>query len=139
MRPFLTLALALAVAGPVVDALHALRHPRSVLRARIAMTTAMTRPKDRAAERQTEPDTTREQRRIVLISGFESFNVALYKECAQQLSGEYASVRVDVFSDRDLSARRKEVDAALADADAFIGSLIFDYDDVHCTYLSPEP
>jgi magnesium chelatase subunit H len=35
-----------------------------------------------------------------------------------------------VFSDRDIEAQRAEVEAALATADVFFGSLLFDYDQV---------
>ena len=66
-------------------------------------------------------------REIVLISGFESFNCALYEKCAQSVKDD---VRVTVFSDQDLQSRKEEVAAALDRADAFVGSLLFDYDDV---------
>ena len=80
----------------------------------------------------TEPATNIESpaagaREIVLISGFESFNCALYEKCAQSVKDD---VRVTVFSDRDLQSRKEEVAAALDRADAFVGSLLFDYDDV---------
>ena len=39
------------------------------------------------------------EREIVLISGFESFNCALYEKCAQSVA---ADVKVSVFSDRDV-------------------------------------
>ena len=67
------------------------------------------------------------EREIVLISGFESFNCALYEKCAQSVA---ADVKVSVFSDRDVQSRKEDVAAALARADAFVGSLLFDYDDV---------
>ena len=71
-------------------------------------------------------------REIVLISGFESFNCALYEKCAQSVA---ADVKVSVFSDRDVQSRKEEVAAALDRADAFVGSLLFDYDDVE--WLAP--
>ena len=67
------------------------------------------------------------EREIVLISGFESFNCALYEKCAHSVKDD---VRVTVFSDRDVQSRKEEVAAALDRADAFVGSLLFDYDDV---------
>ena len=67
------------------------------------------------------------EREIVLISGFESFNCALYEKCAQSVKDD---VKVSVFSDRDVQSRKEDVAAALARADAFVGSLLFDYDDV---------
>ena len=85
----------------------------------------------------TEPATNTESpaagaREIVLISGFESFNCALYEKCAQSVA---ADVKVSVFSDRDVQSRKEDVAAALARADAFVGSLLFDYDDVE--WLAP--
>ena len=71
-------------------------------------------------------------REIVLISGFESFNCALYEKCAQSVKDD---VKVSVFSDRDVQSRKEEVAAALDRADAFVGSLLFDYDDVE--WLAP--
>lgn len=128
--------------------------------------------------------------RIVLISGFESFNVDLYKqaspcclachawqtlapkqhghsarsilphEChqhtshcdhmrmpaarkyvsclitfvsiqaAQEVARRSPGVNISVFSDRDLTAKRKQVEAALDGADVFFGSLLFDFDQV---------
>lgn len=63
-------------------------------------------------------------------SGFESFNVKLYKDVARRLSAAVPGVSLEVFSDRDLESRRGEVEAALARADAFFGSLLFDFDQV---------
>ena len=39
-------------------------------------------------------------------------------------------VRVAVFSDRDISALRAQVEMALDGADVFFGSLLFDFDQV---------
>ncbi len=68
--------------------------------------------------------------RIVLITGFESFNVDLYKRAAVALAKSRPGVSVRVFSDRDLGPKRKDVEAALAGADVFFGSLLFDFDQV---------
>ncbi|GFR42159.1 hypothetical protein Agub_g3011 [Astrephomene gubernaculifera] len=70
--------------------------------------------------------------RIVLLSGFESFNVGLYKEAAGALRRQMPHVTLQVFSDRDLTSEpsRSRVEAALARADIFFGSLIFDFDQV---------
>eukprot|EP00873_Tetraselmis_striata_P036146 jgi/Tetstr1/456410/TSEL_043144.t1 len=67
---------------------------------------------------------------IVLISGFESFNVDLYKRAAKRLSEEFPGVTLSVFSDRDLEPKRQEIEAALKGADIFFGSLLFDFDQV---------
>ena len=68
--------------------------------------------------------------RIVLISGFESFNVGLYAQVAEELRRRAPGVDLRVFSDRDVTARRSEVEAALDGADVFFGSLLFDFDQV---------
>lgn len=68
--------------------------------------------------------------RIVLICGFESFNVALYNAAAKRLAGLAPHIQLRVFSDRDISTRREAVAGALAGADCFFGSLLFDYDTV---------
>jgi len=70
-------------------------------------------------------------KKIVLISGFESFNVRLYKKVSKSLKKRYPSVTLCVFSDRDIVGKRRvELERALDDADAFFGSLLFDYDQV---------
>jgi|AntAceMinimDraft_5_1070358.scaffolds.fasta_scaffold10828_2 magnesium chelatase subunit H len=45
-------------------------------------------------------------RRIVLISGFESFNVKLYRKAAKSLARRCPWVELVVFSDRDIEAGR---------------------------------
>ena len=65
---------------------------------------------------------------IVLICGFEQFNVGLYKSVAKRLTAAAPSVRLLVFSDRDIDSRRADVEAALACANAVVVSLLFDYD-----------
>eukprot|EP00850_Spirogloea_muscicola_P001632 SM000006S19397 [mRNA] locus=s6:517747:530754:+ [translate_table: standard] len=46
---------------------------------------------------------------------------------------QQADVKVHIFSDRDLLSKRQEVEAKLAQADVFFGSLLFDYD--QCEWL----
>ncbi|CAI5457924.1 unnamed protein product [Closterium sp. Yama58-4] len=70
---------------------------------------------------------------IVLVAGFESFNVALYKQAAAQLRAKCPGIRLSVFSNRDILSKSREMEAALARADVFFGSLIFDYDE--CEWL----
>eukprot|EP00850_Spirogloea_muscicola_P005360 SM000024S07822 [mRNA] locus=s24:715044:727991:+ [translate_table: standard] len=70
---------------------------------------------------------------IVLISGFESFNVELYKKAGAAFTSICPDVKVHIFSDRDLLSKRQEVEAKLAQADVFFGSLLFDYD--QCEWL----
>ncbi|KAG7350999.1 cobaltochelatase [Nitzschia inconspicua] len=65
---------------------------------------------------------------IVLVAGFESFNRQLYMDASQNLD-----VHLKVFSDAEIRIGNDPNPAfveAVIDADIFIGSLIFDYDDV---------
>ncbi|MBN3895570.1 MAG: magnesium chelatase subunit H [Nostoc sp. NOS(2021)] len=69
-------------------------------------------------------------KRIVLVAGFESFNADLYRKAAFLANSRCPELDIRVFSDRDLTSKRTEVEAALHDADVFFGSLLFDYDQV---------
>jgi magnesium chelatase subunit H len=69
-------------------------------------------------------------KRIVLIAGFESFNADLYRKAAQLATSRCPELEVCVFSDRDIATQPETVAAALANADVFFASLIFDYDQV---------
>ncbi|OUL22620.1 magnesium chelatase subunit H [Nostoc sp. T09] len=69
-------------------------------------------------------------KRIVLIAGFESFNADLYRKAAFFANSRCSELDIRVFSDRDITTKRQEVEAALQDADVFFGSLLFDYDQV---------
>ncbi|WP_017318044.1 magnesium chelatase subunit H [Mastigocladopsis repens] len=69
-------------------------------------------------------------KRIVLVAGFESFNAELYRKAAFLATSRVAELDIRVFSDRDITTKRAEVEAALKDADVFFGSLLFDYDQV---------
>lgn len=69
-------------------------------------------------------------KRIVLIAGFESFNADLYRNAAQVALAKCPELEIQVFSDRDITAKSATIAAALEDADVFFGSLIFDYDQV---------
>jgi magnesium chelatase subunit H len=69
-------------------------------------------------------------KRIVLVAGFESFNADLYRKAADMAIASCPELDIRVFSDRDISSKRHEVEAALAGADVFFGSLLFDYDQV---------
>jgi magnesium chelatase subunit H len=68
--------------------------------------------------------------RIVLIAGFESFNANLYRQAAQMAQARCPELEIQVFSDRDLTAKPAAVEAALSDAQVFFASLLFDYDQV---------
>jgi magnesium chelatase subunit H len=69
-------------------------------------------------------------KRIVLLAGFESFNAGLYRQAAAQAMAACPDLEVSVFSDRDLALNPEKLAAALADAEAFFASLIFDFDQV---------
>ncbi|MBD2103454.1 magnesium chelatase subunit H [Leptolyngbya sp. FACHB-261] len=69
-------------------------------------------------------------KKLVLITGFESFNTGLYVQAAQLARSGCPELEIQVFNDRDLSSRPTEVEAALQEADVFFGSLLFDYDQV---------
>jgi magnesium chelatase subunit H len=69
-------------------------------------------------------------KRIVLIAGFESFNADLYRKAASKANLRCGELDIRVFSDRDITTKRTEVEAALHNADVFFGSLLFDYDQV---------
>ncbi|MEM8778961.1 MAG: magnesium chelatase subunit H, partial [Cyanobacteria bacterium P01_G01_bin.49] len=68
--------------------------------------------------------------RIVVITGFESFNLDLYRQAAQLVKSRCSELDVQVFSDRSLSQEPEIVENALQNADVFFASLIFDYDQV---------
>lgn len=68
--------------------------------------------------------------RLVLIAGFESFNADLYRQAAHLAQSRCPALEIFVFSDRDLTSQPEQVAAALAGAEVFFASLIFDYDQV---------
>ncbi len=68
--------------------------------------------------------------RIVLIAGFESFNIDLYRQATELARSRCLDLEICVFSDRDIAARPDTVAAALEGADVFFASLLFDYDQV---------
>lgn len=72
----------------------------------------------------------RKQARIVLIAGFEAFNTELYRQAAALAQQRCPDLEIQVFSDRAIAIEPDTVAAALAEADVFFGSLIFDYDQV---------
>ena len=69
-------------------------------------------------------------KRIVLIAGFESFNANLYRQAAELATSRTQELEVIVFSDRDITDYPDKVSEALATADVFFASLVFDYDQV---------
>jgi magnesium chelatase subunit H len=73
--------------------------------------------------------------RIVLVAGFESFNRDLYDQAAKDLNVDLkvfadSDIRIGTSINDDNLGVNPEFENAIKNADAFIGSLIFDYDDV---------
>eukprot|EP00903_Cladosiphon_okamuranus_P008053 g7767.t1 len=68
--------------------------------------------------------------RIVLVAGFEAFNLQLYKQVADELRDTCPELELVVFTDRDVLEDAPRVAEALEKADAFFASLVFDYDNV---------
>ena len=68
--------------------------------------------------------------RIVVITGFESFNLDLYRQAAQLAQSRCPDLDIQIYSDRSLSQEPEIIENALKDADVFFASLIFDYDQV---------
>ncbi|KAL7468553.1 hypothetical protein ACHAXS_008781 [Conticribra weissflogii] len=70
---------------------------------------------------------------VVLVTGFESFNRDLYEQAGALLPVE-CKLNLQVFADSDIRTANEGINKkfahAVENADAFIGSLIFDYDDV---------
>jgi magnesium chelatase subunit H len=69
-------------------------------------------------------------KRIVIITGFESFNASLYREAAKQAIARCPALEVLTFTDRDIASQPDVVAVAIAGAEVFFASLIFDYDQV---------
>ena len=72
---------------------------------------------------------------IVLTTGFESFNRNLYLTAGHDLLPTISNssqniIQLHVFSDSDIQSSPTLFASAVQTADIFIGSLIFDYDDV---------
>lgn len=61
---------------------------------------------------------------------------ALPKQAARRVARECPGVEVRVFSDRDIVAKRAEIEGTLRGADAFFASLLFDFDQVPHSCMS---
>ncbi|MDJ1182070.1 magnesium chelatase subunit H [Roseofilum casamattae] len=69
-------------------------------------------------------------KRIVLIAGFETFNIQLYRSAAERAIARCPDLAIQVYSDRDLTTQPETVAHSLSQADVFFASLLFDYDRV---------
>lgn len=105
---------------------------RIVRNARSLFSTGTTLPE--VSSKSKRPSTSRKKStdvaRVVLVAGFESFNRQLYQQAAESLD----NIDLVVFSDGEIRTATGEPNPvftnAVQQADIFIGSLIFDYDDV---------
>ena len=70
------------------------------------------------------------KKRIVLITGFETFNSNLYRQAATKAISRCQDLEVIVFSDTSITTDAEKVESTLQNADVFFASLIFDYDQV---------
>lgn len=70
------------------------------------------------------------QKNIVIIAGFENFNFQLYKKAGQIVNDNVPTVRVDVFTDRDISSNSEMVEKSLSTASVLFCSLLFDYSQI---------
>ena len=68
--------------------------------------------------------------KIVIIAGFEAFNLPLYRRAAAVVSQAVPSAPVQVFTDIDVESDPLTVEKALRNADVVLLSLIFDYNQV---------
>ena len=68
--------------------------------------------------------------RIVIITGFETFNAGLYRQAAQLAQSRCPDLQILIFSDRQLTTDANTIAEALQGAQVFFASLIFDYDQV---------
>lgn len=69
-------------------------------------------------------------KKIVFITGFESFNANLYQKSAQLATSRCPELIVKIFNDRQLLTDQELIAKELENADVFFASLIFDYDQV---------
>jgi magnesium chelatase subunit H len=135
--PLLMLATSLAISLNIVEAFnHPFNHPQQF--AGRGQSTYLHSTLEKVVEPNSKPDLnpkSGDKPRVVLVAGFESFNRKLYDQAAKDLN-----VDLQVFADSDIRVGTSVNDEnlgvnpafeqAVKNADAFIGSLIFDYDDV---------
>eukprot|EP01038_Epipyxis_sp_PR26KG_P011025 gene11025-14806_t len=67
---------------------------------------------------------------IVLIVGFEAFNLQLYKKAAEKAINDIEGLSVFVYTDQDIVNKPEVVSSALFSANIVLSSLIFDYNQV---------
>ena len=69
---------------------------------------------------------------IVLITGFEAFNIALYRKAAQTVMRQLKNqIQISVFTDVDINDNPTQVESALQSADVLFASLLFDYNQIN--------
>ncbi|CAN8065707.1 unnamed protein product [Agarophyton chilense] len=82
----------------------------------------------RAASSTTPPRASTSLARIVLIAGFETFNLSTYNLASAELRP--LDVVLHVFTERDIESQSDDLQRALRDTDVAFCSLLFDYDQV---------
>ncbi len=70
------------------------------------------------------------RKNIVVIAGFEAFNLQLYKDAANAVEEIVPSVKIDVFTDVDIINNEFEVKHAIDNAAVLFCSLLFDYNQI---------
>lgn len=72
------------------------------------------------------------EKSIVLIAGFEAFNIVLYRQVADAVTQSMGGrVRVVVFTDADIEENAEVVERELLNADVLFTSLLFDYTQIN--------
>lgn len=73
----------------------------------------------------------RQQRAAVHVSVLAGIHKSITAmQAAKAAQQQCAAMHISVFSDRDIATQQDKIEAALAEADIFFGSLLFDYDQV---------
>jgi magnesium chelatase subunit H len=98
----------------------------------LSLKTADSITKNQYERRESDPTIkgTTNRTNIVLITGFENFNIKLYNEAANIVMKSKPNVNVLIFTDTDINDRPNEVDAALGQAAVLFSSLLFDYSQI---------
>jgi cobalamin biosynthesis Mg chelatase CobN len=79
---------------------------------------------------QSEPPGTPKRNGIVIVAGFEQFNILLYRKAAEIVMQTAPDVPISVFTDQDIEDNPLEVQEALYSAQILFCSLIFDFKQV---------
>jgi magnesium chelatase subunit H len=67
---------------------------------------------------------------IVIIAGFEAFNIQLYRKAAATVNAASPSTPVKIFTDVDITENPAALEEALSTADVVLCSLLFDFNEI---------